>query len=461
MGQILSLKSRNEEASRKKKSSSLSSRQFNQYSQYVPQRKDESVFFTPPLSYDTEWLRKQEVEKLKKARQAREEEAERLRQARQAKEQEAERLNQAKQAREQVLERLKRLKQARQAREQEAIKLYLSRQQEKVSQVNKNTTSLSNRSYNDIITSERKLTSDAIHVPYNTSGVTSGVTSETKNNTIFLPHLPSVENKKTTSLRTKENPNSFSDPYNILRISEENETSLNKENRESIKRITEIVRNILTRNKNYVVYGNWSCPHWPISCSNEFEWQSRYSLESFRRYLTLDQKRKKEFFLNNCKECDKKSLVTSFFLYNQQPNYASKNPDVEIICRLEWNNHYRVFAEWKCNRPQLPPHKWKSSYTWISLRNYVENSSLKKGDYYEQKCHDCRVECKVCKKKPKEKRGCEKCDHDTVILSHSQLVQSPGGKPHKRWLCAKCKGGSICRADNNYRVPRNRNIELF
>lgn len=194
--------------------------------------------------------------------------------------------------------------------------------------------------------------------------------------------------------------------------------------------------------------------------------------------------------MNKCKECDKESLVTSFFLYNQQPNRASvskkidlkkffftfifesliyifclklilqKKPDVEIVCRLEWNNHYRVFAEWKCNRPQSP-HEWKSSYTWILLRNYIEKSPLKKGDYYEQKCHDCREECKVCKKKPKEKRGCKECDHATVVSNHSQLVQSPGGKPHKRWLCAKCKGGSICRSDNNYRIPRQRNIELF
>lgn len=466
MGQILS---RNEKASQKKKTS-LSSRQFSQYNQYVPQQNSESVFFTPPLSYDAEWLQKkirqQEVEKLRKARQAREEEAERLRQARQAREQEAERLRQAKQAREREAERLRRakqareqeaekLRQARQTREQDAIKLYLARQQEKASQISKNTTSLSNRSYNDI-TSERKL-DNTTHVPYNSFGVTSGVISETKDNTIFLSHLPSIENKKTTSFRIKGNPTSSSDPYNI---SEENTTSLSKEDHENVKRITEIVRNILARNRNYVVYGNWTCPHWPTSCSNEYEWQYRYSLESLRRYLTLDRKKKKDIFMNTCKGCDKKCLITSFFLYHQQPNYASKEPNVEIFCRLEWNNHYRVFANWRCNRPQHPQHEWKSSYTWISLRSYIENSPLKKGDYYEQKCYDCREECKVCKKKPKEKRGCEKCDHDTVVLSHSQLLQSPGGKPHKRWLCAKCKGGSICRG-NNYRVPRTRNIDLF
>ncbi|CAG8472886.1 uncharacterized protein OCT59_013073 [Rhizophagus irregularis] len=444
MGQILSSVSGNEKASQKNKTSSPSSRQFSQYSQYVPQRKSESIFSTPQPSYDTEWLkikiRKQEVERLRQAKQAREEEAERLRLAKKAREQEAERL-----------------KQARQAREQEAIKLYLARQQEKASQVSKNTTSLSNRSYNVVASSERKLTSgtndNTTHVTITASGVTSG----TKDNT---SHRPSMDNKKTTSLGIKGNPTSFSDPYNISSKSEKNTTSLSKEDRENVKRITEIVRSILTRDKNYVVYGNWSCPHWPISCNNEYEWQYKYSLESLRSYLTLNQKSKKDVFMNKCKECDKESLVTSFFLYNRQPNRASKKPDVEIVCRLEWNNHYRVFAEWKCNRPQSP-HEWKSSYTWILLRNYIEKSPLKKGDYYEQKCHDCREECKVCKKKPKEKRGCKECDHATVVSNHSQLVQSPGGKPHKRWLCAKCKGGSICRSDNNYRIPRQRNIELF
>ncbi|EXX79001.1 hypothetical protein RirG_009800 [Rhizophagus irregularis DAOM 197198w] len=314
MGQILSSVSGNEKASQKNKTSSPSSRQFSQYSQYVPQRKSESIFSTPQPSYDTEWLkikiRKQEVERLRQAKQAREEEAERLRLAKKAREQEAERL-----------------KQARQAREQEAIKLYLARQQEKASQVSKNTTSLSNRSYNVVASSERKLTSgtndNTTHVTITASGVTSG----TKDNT---SHRPSMDNKKTTSLGIKGNPTSFSDPYNISSKSEKNTTSLSKEDRENVKRITEIVRSILTRDKNYVVYGNWSCPHWPISCNNEYEWQYKYSLESLRSYLTLNQKSKKDVFMNKCKECDKESLVTSFFLYNRQPNRASVSKKIDL-----------------------------------------------------------------------------------------------------------------------------------
>jgi len=267
-----------------------------------------------------------------------------------------------------------------------------------------------------------------------------------KDNTISLSHRPSVEKKKTTDLSS---------------TSEENTTSLNREDFENVKRITQIIRIILARDINYVVYGNWSCPHWPRPCDNEDEWQCKYTRETFQRYLMLNSENKHNFFMKSCKGCNKKSLVSSFFLYKQQPQYAFKEPTVEIVCRLVWKNHYRVFAEWKCQRPQLPRHEWKSSYTWISLRNYIEKTPLKKGNYYVQKCYECREVCKVCKNKPKEKRGCEKCDHDTVLLGYSQLVQSSGGKPHKRWLCAKCKEGSICRSDNNYRVPRRRNIELF
>ncbi|RGB42074.1 hypothetical protein C1646_229842 [Rhizophagus diaphanus] len=197
----------------------MRSRQFSQYSQYVPQRRSENIFSTPQPSYDTDWLeikiRKQEMERLRQAKQAREEEAERLRLAKKAREQEAERL-----------------KQARQARVQEAIKLYLARQQEKTSQVSKNTTSLTNRPYNVVASSERKLTSGTkdttTHVPYNASGVTSG----TKDNT---SHRSSIDNKKTASLGIKGNSTSFSDPYNISSKSEKNTTSLSKENVKRVK----------------------------------------------------------------------------------------------------------------------------------------------------------------------------------------------------------------------------------
>ncbi|RIA94008.1 hypothetical protein C1645_761088 [Glomus cerebriforme] len=181
----------------------------------------------------------------------------------------------------------------------------------------------------------------------------------------------------------------------------------------------------------------------------------------------LSPQNRQDFFMRPCKDCNKKSLVSSFFLYKQEPNYSNIEPTVEIICHLEWNNHYRVFAQWKCQRPRDPKHhqhEWRSSYTWVSLGNFIDKTpakDLNKKNFYMQKCHECREECED-KNKHKKHRGCKKCNHDSIILNYDQLVQSAGGKPHKRWLCAKCKGGAICtRTDNNYRVPRVRKIKLF
>ena len=63
------------------------------------------------------------------------------------------------------------------------------------------------------------------------------------------------------------------------------------------------------RDNNYVIYGNWSCPHWPNSCENEDEWQCEYTRESFKRYLKLNSKGKHDFFMNSCKGCDKESCL--------------------------------------------------------------------------------------------------------------------------------------------------------
>jgi len=171
--------------------------------------------------------------------------------------------------------------------------------------------------------------------------------------------------------------------------------------------------------------------------------------------------------MRSCKKCNKESIISSFFLCKQRPTYAENT--VEIICHLVWNNHYRMFADWKCQRPEhdvIRRHTWKSSYTWIKLQKYIENASAKdlsRTDFYKQKCYDCREICSKCKNKPKKYRGCVKCNYDGVITHYGALVLSGGGKPHKRWLCAKCQGGAICvRTDDNRRsTRRNRNILLF
>ncbi|CAG8543578.1 1061_t:CDS:1, partial [Scutellospora calospora] len=162
-----------------------------------------------------------------------------------------------------------------------------------------------------------------------------------------------------------------------------------------------------------------------------------------------------------------------------------KEPDIEIICHLEWNNHYRVFGHWKCQCPS-PQHYWRSAYTWISLRKFIEGGPIKdQNDFYIQKCTKCLEECNKCKKrnqkceickkndvindercdgcKDKHRKCmiCKKCDYYRTIIEYTLLEQSESNVPHKRDLCSKCRSGAICRNDNRHYIRQNRNIKLF
>ncbi|CAI2162377.1 6683_t:CDS:2 [Funneliformis geosporum] len=253
---------------------------------------------------------------------------------------------------------------------------------------------------------------------------------------------------------------------------------------EDIQQITEIV-NLLLLYDDFIVYGNWSC-QWPRKCRNEDGWQFRYSRESLETYRKLPPRLQHAFFTKPCEKCKNNYLISSFFLYDQPPRNSNSEPTIEIICHLEWNNHYRVIAEWEC---KAYSHKWHSSYTWISLRKFIEQTpaeDLIPDDYIIQKCFKCKnscneykcvmirkkcdncknatQRCSVCRERRRVYQGCKKCDHDGIIMNYEPLVQSDldGGVSHKSEVCAKCQGGVYCvQTDYLHRTQKERNINLL
>ncbi|CAG8735350.1 23234_t:CDS:2 [Gigaspora margarita] len=194
--------------------------------------------------------------------------------------------------------------------------------------------------------------------------------------------------------------------------------------------ITEIVRCLIQKD-NYILYGKWRHPQ---SYKNRYTGNTRISItkpckknygeyiqitkESLRKYLNNAQD---DFFTKRCDICEHVIRFKSFLI--KFPNVPHK--ELEIICHLEWNNHYKVFGNWKC---QLCRRMWKSALTWISLRKYIEQipgKQLKKEDYYMQECNNCN-------------------GSRSIIINYEKLELSTSRGPHKSHLCAKCKSGSLC-----------------
>lgn len=93
---------------------------------------------------------------------------------------------------------------------------------------------------------------------------------------------------------------------------------------------------------------------------------------------------------------------------------------------MEWNNHYRVFGNWKCLNCQ---NRWSSAYTWVSLQKFIEQKHLVQGDFFMQNCKKCK------------KNNNDNC----TISNYKPLELSDSEKPHIRKLCAKCQHGATCR----------------
>ncbi|RIB29594.1 hypothetical protein C2G38_2154967 [Gigaspora rosea] len=149
-------------------------------------------------------------------------------------------------------------------------------------------------------------------------------------------------------------------------------------------------------------------------CKENYGEYIQISKESLRKYLNNAQD---DFFTKRCDICEHVIRFKSFLI--KFPN------ELEIICHLEWNNHYKVFGNWKC---QLCRRMWRSALTWISLRKYIEQipgKQLKKEDYYMQECNKCN-------------------GSRSIIMSYEKLELTTSRGPHKSHLCAKCKSGSLC-----------------
>jgi hypothetical protein len=177
---------------------------------------------------------------------------------------------------------------------------------------------------------------------------------------------------------------------------------------------------VQTNNYVYSLYGKWRHP--PVSpslsCDKNYGEYTLISRESLRRYLEAAQD---NFFTKQCINCKKTIRIKNFLI-------KSPNNEVEIICKLEWNNHYKVFGNWKC---QLCRRTWKSALTWISLQKYIERvpgNRLNSEDFIMQECNKCK-------------------GSRSIIMSYESLVQSDISGPHKSHLCAKCKSGDLCIYD--------------
>ncbi|GBC00505.1 hypothetical protein RclHR1_03880015 [Rhizophagus clarus] len=180
---------------------------------------------------------------------------------------------------------------------------------------------------------------------------------------------------------------------------------------------------------------NWQCINDPQyqnkwQCKNR--WTIGYSQDELRESLKKPHRQLYNFFTQQCMECRKSCIISSFILHTRPKTLKS-----EIICHLIWpkaketkgDAFYRVFGNWTCKNS----HSWDSSYTWISLRKFVEKCHgklLKQRDFWKIKCHECQ--------------------EDGTILKWSSIVGSKDGPLHERELCEKCRSGEICVQTNSY-----------
>ncbi|CAG8594314.1 22148_t:CDS:2, partial [Dentiscutata erythropus] len=122
-----------------------------------------------------------------------------------------------------------------------------------------------------------------------------------------------------------------------------------------------------------------------------------------------------------CRKCNNGHRWIEKCGFLQKPSENSKiKPIIEIICHLQWNKYYRVFGGWECQN--CKEKVWKSAYTYISLRKFIEGRDLNEGDYIMQECKRC-------------KDNNDKC----IVTSYEPLKQGEDYNIHKRHLCEKCK----------------------
>ncbi|CAG8702314.1 25083_t:CDS:2, partial [Racocetra persica] len=214
---------------------------------------------------------------------------------------------------------------------------------------------------------------------------------------------------------------------------------------------------------------NWQCLSDP-EYRNKWQCQNKLTLSYNQDELKACLKKVHQpnqlysLFTQQCNECGKKSLISSFLLYTR-PQKTLKS---EIVCHLVWAKakgdvFYRVFGRWSCNENE--DHVWDSSYTWVSLQKFVDNSltgyqaqnfstniqrvnfrktqtatkkynfqnaqnGLRRNDYAMIKCHLCWK--------------------SASIVSWKRIVGSKDAPLHDRELCEKCRSGNVCVQKDSY-----------
>ncbi|GET54069.1 hypothetical protein GLOIN_2v1652797 [Rhizophagus irregularis DAOM 181602=DAOM 197198] len=193
------------------------------------------------------------------------------------------------------------------------------------------------------------------------------------------------------------------------------------------EQITRIIRQLVQSKKRYKIYGysKRSCQE----CQSEWKSKSPYTKESLEDYL---KESSNELLNELCEKCNEMKPISSFLLYKKSPleDHIDIKPTIEIKLSKEWNNYYRVFGTWKCQRCS---NRWKSAHTYISLQKFIEKSRLDKDDFYMQKCKNCE----------------EENNDNCVISSYKPLNKSDRVRdtPHEAGLCAKCLSGAYCVHD--------------
>ncbi|CAI2176471.1 16038_t:CDS:2 [Funneliformis geosporum] len=259
--------------------------------------------------------------------------------------------------------------------------------------------------YNTVAQSEKKEETTPFLQPYNTFA--QRTTSLMSEGTIFPLYRSSY--KRYESMTTKE--------------------KQEKKGRDILKILHHLV-SILRDNNKGEIYGFWQCE---IRENDDPESEEKLSLDHLQKCLKNTPKGIYDIFNKNCNACKKEHLITSFRKYIR-PIYLNDGPDLEIICHLLWNDHYRVYGEFKCPNCWK---KWRSAYIWISFRKFIEKipgPRLCKDEYYMQNCKKCKAG-----------------ENDDSFILHYEPLQTSGSvKPHKRELCAKCQNREYCRQTGDY-----------
>jgi hypothetical protein len=120
---------------------------------------------------------------------------------------------------------------------------------------------------------------------------------------------------------------------------------------------------------------------------------------------------------------------------NKKTGYT-KPRDLHTHNDIEYGRHFGKWICLNCNK------SWASAYTWISTdfcinnkdnydKGWYDSENLNKKDFILEECKDCTP------------------DNNVKITQYRKLKPNKKNNiviPHRRDLCAKCKGGKPCQS---------------